>query len=326
MTDQEKLIRQAIAAEAAEAVDSRVVLAELQKKRRSSTGTIFGVVGLTVAAAATAVILPTTLDSSSTATPAEHQRPETVLVTRTDDSGLVKDVVLVRAGLDGALAAVNLPRFDLARRVDPRKRDSEILEPHMDRPEDLLQRVHEVTGILPDHYAAITTASLGDLAEVVGGVDVCIKPIPGGVPDGYEMAFGPGEHTISGADVGRYLDHQQQWSLMDSTPVVSGGRSFITGLFAKLDHDNVGPFLEKAAESVHPDPTWDVVGFAERFRNGVELRTATLPHPQAMGPETRPNGNWDPEKVKARITAFFDGGPAPFPPGSPGAPADQCSY
>ncbi|MFE2753749.1 hypothetical protein ACFXGA_17315, partial [Actinosynnema sp. NPDC059335] len=106
MTEQEALIREAIAAEAAQAVDHRVVLANLRRGRaRRRPFALFAAAGLTVAAAAVAVVVPLTVDRTASAPPADQVAPttpvaRTVLLIGADGAGGADSIVLVRVAPD----------------------------------------------------------------------------------------------------------------------------------------------------------------------------------------------------------------------------------
>ncbi|MEO6086892.1 MAG: LytR family transcriptional regulator, partial [Umezawaea sp.] len=98
MNKQEALIREAIAAEADRAIDSRSVLAVLNEKRSSRRGlALFAAVGVTAVAAAAVVVVPlvssppsTTVDPAVVTAPANST---TVLLAGLDPNGRTDSVV-----------------------------------------------------------------------------------------------------------------------------------------------------------------------------------------------------------------------------------------
>lgn len=324
MTDQEMLIRQAIAAEAAEAVDSRIVLAEVQKKRaRKRLGTFFGVAGLTVAAAATAVIVPVAV-KHTTASPGNATAPKNILVMLTYDyenearqqtQGWYQSA-LAHVGEDGSVSMVNLPHMYF--RDPPR---DPVNYPHITEPtrfdltkvEQFKSVVQDFTGVRVDHYVAIPVNKVGDIAQIVGGIEVCVRERPVTPTQPLYKHLKPGRQTISGAAAEEYLFTGytgDQW-----TPGRQPQRVFLNGLAAKINDSNLDEVAKEINKSVKVDEGFDVLAFAERFRQGASVRTTSIP----FNPETYNAWEWGfkvtPEQARQWVAQFLSGTDEPRVPG-----------
>ncbi|ANZ38061.1 hypothetical protein BBK82_20350 [Lentzea guizhouensis] len=316
MTDQEQLIRQAIAYEAAEAVDSRVVLASVRKEQRKPGGRVFGVIGLTVAAAAAAVIVPVAVNRT-TAEPANLQdRPQYVLLTLTQaqdgSTGQPRVALLTRVEVDGAVSAVEIPPFFLQR-----PRIAQVIEPPYD-----FDFVEENTGVRPDHYVDVNWDGLGRLAEVVGGIEVCVKQ-----PDEKVQyltptttLLPPGRHTITGEQVMKFATTGVV--VKDAAPYHARFRALLTGFAAKLTRANATALVKEATRSVTVDEGFDLVTFARRFKGAVPVRTTQIPFARP----TWSNGSHNIREVRTFITQFFSGESPADAHAAPEPGDDGCVY
>ncbi|WP_434439177.1 LCP family protein [Lentzea sp. E54] len=264
------LIRQAIAAEADERVDSGTVLAGLYnaKKRRKPLGLIVGVATLTAAAAAAAVIVPTTIKKTEAA-PAVSVAPDAqnVLLLGTDDHDRADAIVLARFDADGSVSAVSLPR-DIA------VGDEKINGMYLKSPEKLIDAVEGLTVTKVDHYAAIRMSEFGKIAQAVGGVEVCLIAATHDQVTG--ARFPAGKQTLAGDQALAFL--RQRFALpggdLDRT---RRHQAFLTGLAAKITKDNAPALAREISTTIKVDAGWDVLEFAERFQGPVEVSAATLP-------------------------------------------------
>lgn len=324
MTDQERLIREAISYEAAEAVDSRVVLASIRAKRRKARGRVFGVIGLTVAAAAAAVIVPTTIVRTTAAD--QTTGPQNVLLITTVD-GYSSDIVLAHVAESGEVSAVGLSYWYF---TEPGTRDPNRPEPAreaMRDPEKLRAKVTELTGVKADHWASVEVTALGRFATIVGGVDVCVKAVPQGGYNDNSPHLPPGRQTIAGDQVKTYFEqHGFNWTYI---PQRSRDHAFWSSFAGKVNGGNIAELAREATGSIKVDQGWDVLSFAERFRGGAPVRATSLPH----NPDTLnqfPNGfQLNQDQAKEFVARFFEGDDKPAIPGvrPPFAePADECVY
>ncbi|GAB2963650.1 LCP family protein [Saccharothrix stipae] len=332
MTDHEALIREAIAAEADQAVDHREVLAHLRRERsRRRPIALFAAATLTAAAAAVAVIVPLSLDRTA-APPGGQVAPppssaRTVLLIGTDGAGNTDSIVLVRVAADTPVSAVWLPRNAL---VDLPGVGVDRLNSAYSRAagtgqasasagaEALAAAVESLTGVEVDHHAEVDVADFAALSDVVGGVDVCLRR--------------PARDDLSGVDLpaGRTLlgGHQALAFLRQRNGLPNGDldrvvrqQAFLRALAAKVvgaqDPALVTRVVEAARSTVRTDPDLNLLEFAQRITPTV--RTAIIPLGAEVDVE---NGTGavrgravDPAAVRAFTAGFFADGATDTPTG-----------
>jgi LCP family protein required for cell wall assembly len=296
------LIRQAIAAEAEERVDSRTVLAELhkRKKRLKPFGLIVGVATLTAAAAAAAVIIPTAIQKTDAAPATQPPPPTTaqnVLLIGTDDHNLTDSLVLARFEADGSVNAVSLPRdiqvgnekINMLFRQDPKK---------------LTTTVEQLTGTGVDHYAVIKMSEFGRIADVVGGVEVCVAAPTKDVQTG--AAFPAGRQTLAGDQALLFL-RQRHGLYQGDLDRVRRHQAFLAGLAAKINKDNALALAREVGKSVRVDEGWDVLAFAQRFQGPVKITTATVPISDPGFTQHGQGFGVDPQQAKQFVENQFAG-------------------
>ncbi|MFJ8963897.1 LCP family protein [Lentzea sp. NPDC102401] len=297
------LIRQAIAAEAEERVDSRIVLANLHKaKKRKPLGLIVGVATLTAAAAAAAVIIPTTIKKTEAAPPAVSPgaaEAQNVLLIGADDMGNTDALMLARFRGDGAaVMVVSLPR-DLY--VDGAKINGLFAQD----PKKLTAAVEKTTGAKVDHYAAVRMSDFGPISQLVGGVEVCLKaaandPITKvGFPAGKQvlqgdraLAFLRQRHGLPNGDLDRAKRQQM----------------FLVGLASQITKDKALALARGVSGSIKVDDGWDVLEFAQRFTGPVGIGVTTLPVDAPVQRETGFGYEVDPATAKAFVDKALSGG------------------
>lgn len=300
------LIRQAIAAEAEERVDSRTVLANLHKaKKRKPLGLIVGVATLTVAAAAAAVIIPTTLKKTETAPLANAPAAEAqnVLLIGTDDERLTDALLFARFEADGSATMISLPRdvyagpgserFTSLFREDPRK---------------LTAAVENLTGAKVDHYAAVQMAEFGRVATVVGGVEVCLNNAVSDPRSG--ASFPAGRQVLSGDQVLPFL--RQRMNLPNGDlDRVKRQQAFLASFAKKITKDNAMELFHQVSRSVEYDDGWDPLLFSARFQGPVQVRTSTLPVGEPVVRDSVHGFAPDPAQTKKFVEEQLSGkGPA----------------
>ncbi|GAB2834035.1 LCP family protein [Lentzea nigeriaca] len=296
------LIRSAIAAEAEERVDSRIVLAELHKakKRRKPLGLIIGVASLTAAAAAAAVIIPTAVKKTDAA-PATlpPAQAENVLLIGTDDVNNTDALVFARFEPDGTASVISLPRD-----IYVGSSRDKINSLYLGGPRRLTEEIQHLTGAKVDHFAAIKMSEFGRIATAVGGVEVCLNAA---VKERYSGVDLPaGRQTISGDQALGFL--RQRMGLpngdLDRT---KRHQAFLSGLAAKITKDNAAALARAVSGSIQVDEGWDVLAFAARFQGPVKIRTATLP----VGETIKRDGVFgfapDPAQAKQFVEDQFGG-------------------
>ena len=297
------LIRQAIAAEAEERVDSRTVLAELHKRKKKPFGLIIGVATLTVAAAAAAVVIPTTIKKTDASPAVSPPAAQNILLIGTDGEHRGDALVLARFEVDGSATVISLPRdmyvgasldrFNSLYMQDPRK---------------LTDAVEQLTGTKVDHYAAINMTAFGPISAAVGGVEVCLNApvkdprsgidLPAGkqlIAGDQTLAFLRQRFNLAGGDLDRAKRHQ----------------AFLAGLAAKITGDNALMIARQVKGTIQVDQGWDVLEFAARFQGPVKIRTATLPVGEPVQREGIFGFAVDPAQAKQFVAKEFSGeGPA----------------
>ncbi|SFR11577.1 cell envelope-related function transcriptional attenuator common domain-containing protein [Lentzea waywayandensis] len=294
------LIRQAIAAEAEERVDSRTVLANLHKaKKRKPFGLIVGVATLTVAAAVAAVVIPTTLKKTDASPAAQTPAAQNVLLIGTDEYHRTDALVFARFEGDGSATVISLPR-DIYVGSGPDRINSL----YMEDPRKLTDAVEQMTGAKVDHYAAINMSAFGQIAAAVGGVEVCLSApakdprsgtdLPAGrqlISGDQALAFLRQRFDLTGGDLDRAKRHQ----------------AFLAGLAAKITKDNALMIARQVSGTIQVDQGWDVAEFAARFQGPVKIRTTTLP----VGEPVQRDGTFgfavDPAQAKQFVETQFNG-------------------
>ncbi len=177
--------------------------------------------------------------------------------------------------------------------------------------------VEQLTGVHIDHFAAINMYGFYELAEVLGGVEVCLKhpvndPNSGAhFPAGYQhlnpsqaLAFVRQRDGLPNGDLDR--THRQQ-AFLDS--VMQQLRS--DGVLDDLT--KVEALLNVAKQYVITDAGWNLLDFASQMRSltSKNLVFYTLP---IVGYETIDNQDANvvnPPYIKSIVKATFYGQPAP---------------
>ncbi|HWO65517.1 MAG TPA: LCP family protein [Umezawaea sp.] len=324
MTEQEALIREAVAAEAAEAVDSHAVLAALYAKRsRRRPLALFAVVGFTVAAVVAAVLLtPTAVPRPETLEAATPGEPRTVLVAGLDAVGLADTVVLARVGANGSINAVSLPRDSW---VDVPGRGMAMLG-SASAPQDLVHAVEAVTGVHVDHYATVDMAAVAAVSTAVGGVEVCLTAPAEDELSGVDLPAG--KSVLSGDQALAFLRQRHGLPNGDLDRVVRQ-QAFLRSLAAKVldpavlrDQAKVTAVLDALKSGVHTDPTWNLLAFVNDLVPNASVHTATIP--VASQADTATMGLPVEPAVVREFASGFLSDDAAHPTGSPGTPSDGC--
>lgn len=325
MTDQEALIREAVAAEAAQAVDHRVVLANLRRGRsRRRPVALFAAVGLTVAAAAVAVVVPLTVDRSASppagqVAPTTPAAPRTVLLIGTDDMGGTDSIVLVRVAADTPVAAVWLPRDSVVDlpgggkgRLNSVYADARAGGDDRAAAQALAREVGSLTGVEVDHYAEVNVTGFAALSDAVGGVEVCLRQPARDPYSGVDLPGGP--VTVAGGQALAFLRQRVGLPNGDLDRVVRQ-QAFLRALAAKVIGANdpalVARLAAAASSTVRTDPDLRLLEFAQRLTPTV--RTAIIP----LGPEVEGGTGRlvDPAAVRAFAAGFFADGATGDPTG-----------
>lgn len=296
------LIRQAIAAEAEERVDSRTVLANLHKARkRKPLGLIVGVATLTAAAAAAAVVVPMTIKKTEAAPPAVSAPQETqnVLLIGLDDHNFTDALMLARFQADGtAVSVVSLPRDIL---VDGQKINGLFAQ----SPAKLTAAVEKTTGAKVDHHAAVKMSAIGRISELFGGVAVCLKA-PSNDPI-TKAAFPAGRQVLQGDQALAFL---RQRHGLENGDLDRARRQqvFLADLASKITKDNALTLAREVSGSISVDDGWDLVGFAQRFTGPIGISVTTLPVDAPVEREAGFGFEVDPAKARTFVEKALDQG------------------
>jgi LCP family protein required for cell wall assembly len=345
----ETLIREAVAAEADRAPDTRAVLAGLRGSRARSVRHRFPLMAMTATVVVTVVVtivcgvilVPPLLRSAAPAaqdsgTPAPVS--QNVLLAGIDDNDTADSIVLAHLDRDGAAEVISLPRDSWVNSGSGMAKLSAVYT--TGGITKLVSTVEELTGVHVDHYATVPMQGFAQLSTAVGGVPVCLKAA---VHDTYSGAsFPAGRQVLEGASALAFL--RQRHGLPDGDLdrearlqvfLTSLARELLSG--SKLtDPDTLNALLAQVREDVTADPGWDLVAFAEQVigLRPAGLRTGTIPiTTTALWTDTSGAAiGVDPAQVRAYVRHMMndtvnDTAPSPgaaAPTGPPSPVADTC--
>jgi LCP family protein required for cell wall assembly len=277
----EQLVRDAFADEAARAVDSREVLANLRGSRPPRRyGVMVAAAVVVVVAAVAAFVVPTVFRES---TPPATDRgqgsapavpSQAVLVVGVDDGGQTDSVVLARLAADGSATLTSLPR-DAWVRVPTNGGMAKLNQVYQRFGVDaLLATVGDLTGLLPDHYAVVDMAAAGELATAVGGVPVCLKAATEDRLAG--ASFPAGEQTLRGDAAIAFL-RQRHGLPNGDLDRIARHQAFLRSLATELRAVDLPEALDALKDHVTTDPDLDLLGLATAMAEAKELRVGTIP-------------------------------------------------
>ncbi|HEY7594509.1 MAG TPA: LCP family protein [Actinophytocola sp.] len=312
-----QLIREAFAAEADQAPDSRAILAELSRARppRRRTALVAATVAV-VAVALAAVAVPTLLHRN---TPAAGPQDQDVLLLGLDRSKKTELLMLAHLDGDGTASVVSLPD------IMPRGDGSTYALNEVYRafgPDRLLQDVAKLTGVRVEHYAALDLDAFGDLAAAVGGVPVCLRKATKDPDSG--VSFPAGTHTITGAKVLPFIrqkDDVRPYRDDDTVPYpyfVQRQEAFLTGLASKAGDADPEAVLDVLGKHLRTDGELDVLGLAERIATAKGVRFIEVDAGLDMPMDTGRGGTVIPlVPVRAFVQDMFAGKAHPGGPRTP---------
>jgi LCP family protein required for cell wall assembly len=310
----EQLIREAFAAEADRAPDPRAVLAGLAQARpRSRHGMTLLAAGIAmvavVAIAVAAFVLPRALDRGAPAAGGGAAEEQTVLLAGLDRSRYTDAIMLARVRADGSTAVVSLPRDSY---VDVPGHGKQRLNQVYVRYglSALVQTVDRLTGVRTDHYALLDMAGFGELADVVGGVPVCLRAATTDNRTG--VSFPAGEQTVSGDKALAFL-RQRHGLPNGDLDRIARQQAFLRSLAGMLHAhpDTLSAALDVVRARARLDPKWDLLGLAAQLRGPGAGRTrfATVPFAgELVAPEVGTVLDLDPEAVSAFVASAFGSG------------------
>lgn len=325
MNDHETLVREAIAAEAAEAVHPATVLAGLaQRRSRRRPVALVAAGGLTAVAAAVALVVPLTAGRGTPPPPDAAQSLQTsqnILVFGLDEADRTDSIMLAHVGGNGSISAVSIPRDTWVETPGGVDRVNSVYQragAGAEGAKALVAEVEEMTGAEVDHYAAVDMAAFKAIGDALGGVEVCLTAA---TEDQYSGADFPAGHQVLSGDQAMAFVRQRFNLPQGDLDRVRRQQAFLHAAAAKaLANTGTMPALmDIVRQHVRVDEGWDVLDLASRLRPGAALRTATLPvgEPTTVGQMT--GLPVDPAAVRTFLDSFL----ADVPDGTPGG-GDGC--
>ncbi|SMD21608.1 LCP family protein [Kibdelosporangium aridum] len=330
MTNDELLIRQAIAAEAEQAVDSGTVLANLRQgaKPRRRRVWIVAVAGGAVAAGIAAVVIPLTAAreaappaTSETVTPPPVSTEKSLLLLGIDGFDHPDAIVLARFGTDGSIRAVSLPR-DTGISPGSKLNSAYAKAGGGDAgARATVAEVEKLTGVRADHYATVDMAQFPALSSAIGGVEVCLRTA---VKERYSAAdFRAGKQILSGAQALAFL-RQRHGLPNGDLDRIARHQAFLRGLITKLsdsDLQQLTALFEVLKQTVHTDPQLPLIDLVRALTSTSSVALGTIPWTSVDGYQGMLVV--DPSQVRQFTADYLTGKPATTaPPAS--APSDGC--
>nr|WP_052479147.1 LCP family protein [Kibdelosporangium sp. MJ126-NF4]CTQ89412.1 Cell envelope-associated transcriptional attenuator LytR-CpsA-Psr, subfamily A1 (as in PMID19099556) [Kibdelosporangium sp. MJ126-NF4] len=341
MTNDELVIREAIAAEAAQSVDPGTVMTALRNERkpRRSRTLVIAVAGLAVAAGIVGVAVPLMSARDEAIGPASSQGTatagDTTILLLGTDLPLESDVndvrpdsiVLVRLGANGSVRAMSLPR-DI--KVDDKTKLNTVYVKAGGGDKGaqaVIAEVEKITGVRAEHHATVDMTGFAAASSAVGGVEVCLKEAS---KDKFSNAdFPAGKQTISGEQALAFVRQRHDLPNGDLDRITRQ-QAFLRALVAKLgsaDGAKLASLVPVLSEKVRTDRGLDLLDLAKRLAGQSGVATATIP---VGGPVNTPSAGSmltvDSGKTKQFTAQFFSTGAAPTggsgSSGSGNGPAD----
>lgn len=321
MTDRtEELIREAFAAEAEHAPESRVILAKLARARsprfhfRNRPMALIAAAAAVVVVAVVAVMVPVLLNRAAPAGP--HDEDQNVVLLGLDRSKKAELMMLAHFDADGTADVVSLP--DGMPRGDGSSYSlSEVYRTW--GPDRLLADVRKLTGQPVDHYAALDMDAFPDLATAVGGVPVCVRETTRDPKAG--VTFRKGTNTVAGAKAMVFL-RQSDDNAIPYPDFLERQEAFLTGLASKAGDVDPRKVLDVLGKRLRTDKELDILGLAARFENAKGVRFEEIYEGLDIAMDTgKGEGRGDIViplvSVKTFIADMFDGKPYPGGPRTP---------
>lgn len=321
MTNDELLIREAIAAEAEQAADSSTVLANLRRgaKPRHGRTLLVVVAGGAVAAGIAAVAIPltTSRDAAPPATVAAPPAPteKTLLLLGMDTTDHPDAIVLARFGVDGSIRAVSLPR-DTSMGPQSKLNSAYSAAGGGDSgAKATVAEVEKLTGVRADHYATVDMQQFPAVSSAIGGVEVCLRAA---AKDTYANVTLPaGKQTLSGAQALGFLRQRHGLPNGDLDRIVRH-QAFLRGLITKMskaDAQQLANLSDVLKQAVRTDPGLHLLDLARALTSTSTTAFATIP---LASIDSKPGTlTVNPDQVR-RFTADFFGGTSTSTPSPSG--------
>ena len=311
----EQLIRDVFTDEANRAVDPRQALAGVRsrKPRRSNAVVLAAAAVVVVVAAVATFVIPQVFKRSTPPVADQRQEqttavtPTNVLVVGTDVSGNTDSIVLTQVNADGSVSLISLPRDSWVASAGNQVRLNQIYR--TSGADALLAAVSDLTGVTVDHYVSFYMAAFGDLANAVGGVEVCLNSA---VSDNFSGAnFPAGKQVLSGDAALAFVRQRHNLPNGDLDRIVRL-QAFLQSLAGKVKGTDLTKVVDAFQGKVKTDPNLDLLGLAQDLANAKALRVGTIPigdidfHPPEGGAAVQV----DPAQVKQFVTSLPSTPPA----------------
>jgi len=276
----EQLIRDAFVDEAAHAVDSGEVLANLHRSRpprRYGLALVTAAVVVVVAAVATFVV-PKVFERSSPQVGDDQRQTATVsarnvVVVGVDPHGYTDSIVLVQVRADRSVSLLSLPRDTWVQSPEgTRTKLNHIYSSFGAGP--LLDTVRALTGVPAENYAIVDTAAIAGLADAVGGVPVCLRDAVSDERSGAD--FRAGEQIVAGPAALAFLRQRHGLPNGDLDRMVRL-QAFLQSLVTTLRGADVSAALDAVRTHVETDPALDLLGFAQDLVGATAVWFGTIP-------------------------------------------------
>lgn len=270
----ERLVRDAFDAEAATAVDSREVMANLPRSRpprRHHLIAATAVVAVVVVVVAAAIVMPTVFRKNAPPA-AEQAATGSVLLLGVDTAGNTDSIVLARI-LDGSVNLVSLPRDTWVQVPGgPMARLNSVYTTH--GVDTLLTTVRDLTGVAPDHYAVVDMTAVGALATAVSGVPVCLNAASKDALAGTDLPAG--EQSLQGDAALGFL-RQRRGLPNNDIDRIARHQAFLSSLAAKLRGADLPSVIDALKGHVTTDEDLDLLALATAVVAAEDLRVGTIP-------------------------------------------------
>lgn len=334
----ELLIREAVAAEADQAVEPSAILAALRegrKPRPRRTGMLVTMAGFAVAAAVVAVVVPLSASrGAAPAPPAANVTPsvdeQNILVAGMDDTAMTDTMMLLRRNTDGSFRGLSLPRDTWV----PGRPDTKLNQVYPAAggsvqtfnpaaAQALVDTVTALTGVKIDHFAMVGMTGFSELATAIGGVEVCLKAP---AKDAYANVDLPaGKQVLAGDQLLGFLRQRHGLPNGDLDRIIRQ-QAFLKSLVSKVAQtkDTV-KLIDVAKKTVRVDQSWDLVEFAKQLLDKPAVTMATMPHGNPVQHHGIDGFEVDPAQLTQFAAKFLAGSDPPAGNGStaPQVPADD---
>lgn len=289
----ESLIREAVTEQAARAVDGGAVIRALQRERpRRSMALVFAAVAVVVAAVS-AVAIPQLMrrdqaQPAASAAPGVVVEERTILVLGRDGKSNVDTIMLTRLAGERA-TAISVPRDTLVdipgfgegkvNSVFVRAREAALAREASQGEADkagaelTMTVIGALAGMEIDDYLVIDMAAIGQAADAVGGVEVCLRSAS---RDSFAQAdFREGRQKLTGSAALAFV-RQRHGLPNGDLDRIRRQQVFLSGLIARVSPANAAEVLAAVGGQVVTDA--DLLGLAASLaRTHGGIRVASIP-------------------------------------------------